>query len=432
MKSFEDFLASQKDATVDHVVVGNAAGDADSIISALTYGYIESELGGGGTTKTPFVSISKNDLETQRPEVAFLFRALGLGTIVDSLRFIDDPILRDNQNKRKLTLVDHNRAEEIFQSNLSHWDVVEILDHHFDEQQHVDTCPSGESRHVAFDGDKALVASTCTLVAERLKTLHGAPSKKYPSTLSTLLLGTILLDSVNMIPQAGKGTPRDAAAIQDLLEHTDWSTIPSKEAVSAWWPSGTSDHSDPPQYPPATDSPPDTTRMFDSLQAAKFDPAFWNGLSVLDSLRLDYKRFSAHNEATSTTHVFGASAVLLPRTDFLSKPDVLQGIYAYMTEHVSVDFLAILLFHKCPNSGDNRRQLILCEKLNKDDKSVMDPLIAFLGDDGTLMLEEVQDHGNASVCNGKEQLTIRLFDQKNAKASRKQVAPLLMKYFETQ
>ena len=157
MKSFEDFLASQKDATVDHVVVGNAAGDADSIISALTYGYIESELGGGGTTKTPFVSISKNDLETQRPEVAFLFRALGLGTIVDSLRFIDDPILRDNQNKRKLTLVDHNRAEEIFQSNLSHWDVVEILDHHFDEQQHVDTCPSGESRHVAFDGDNGLL-----------------------------------------------------------------------------------------------------------------------------------------------------------------------------------------------------------------------------------------------------------------------------------
>ena len=435
--SFEDFLVSQKSiptAAIDHVVVGNSAGDADSIISALTYGFLES--------KTPIVSISKNDLETQRPEVAFLFRTLGLDqTITDSLRFIDDPLFTaaTTETKKKLTLVDHNRAEEIFQSNSNNnnnidWEVVEILDHHHDEGKHTDSC-TGDRRNIAFANDKALVASTCTLVAERLKALQTENSKKYPATLSTLLLGTILLDSVNMIPEAGKGTPRDAAAIQDLLKQTDWTSMKNSNqgAVEAWWEKN-SEH-------------PDTTRMFDSLQAAKFDPTFWNGLSVIDALRLDYKRFSA-TSAQKKPVVFGASAVLLPMQDFLSKTTtgetshgVTQNIATYMTEHASVDFLVILFFFQCPKSGDNRRQLMFCE-INRandnesvdDQKEDMTGLIDFLVDDGTLALQEVHGDSNESVCSvaGNQQITVRLFEQTNAKASRKQVAPLLMKYFETQ
>ena len=439
--SLEDFLVSQKalpTAAIDHVVVGNAAGDADSIISALTYGYLES--------KTPMVSISKNDLETQRPEVAFLFRTLGWDqTVVDSLRFMDDPLFTTTTKaKKKLTLVDHNRAEEIFQSSNNNnnnnnnnidWEVVEILDHHYDEEQHTDSC-TGDHRNIAFADDKALVASTCTLVAERLKALQTGTSKKYPATLSTLLLGAILLDSVNMIPQAGKGTPRDAAAIQDLLTRTDWTSMKSsnQEAVEAWWEKD-SEH-------------PDTTRMFDSLQAAKFDPAFWNGLSVVDALRLDYKRFST-TSAQDKAVIFGASAVLLPMQDFLSKTaageesqGVTESIATYMTEHVSVDFVAILFFFQCPKSGNNRRQLMLCEiKRSNDNESagdqkedVMAGLIDFLVDDGTLAIQEIHDDNNESVCSvvGNQYVTIRKFEQTNAKASRKQVAPLLMKYFETQ
>ena len=232
---FKEYLLSLKkkeeDKTKnDHVVVGNRAGDADSIISALTLAYVESVY--GGTPKTPMVSITQRDLETQRPEVSFLFQTSGLdNTVIDSLRYIDDPTLSPS----KVTLVDHNRAEPQFQA----CEVVEIVDHHYDEQQHLDTC-EGESRNIAFQDDKATVASTCTLVAERLQQLNAnnnnnkQPQQQYPSTLSSLLLGTILLDSVNMIPQAGKGTPRDAAAIQNLLDHTDWSTS-TPEAKAAWW-----------------------------------------------------------------------------------------------------------------------------------------------------------------------------------------------------
>jgi len=435
--TFEGFLrqcdTNQQDDGIHHIAVGNAAGDADSIISALTYGYIESVFGSTTTDKkkiVPIVSISKQDLKTQRPEVSFLFQTLGMDdAVVDSMRFIDDPILTRSRSdtKTKLTLLDHNRAQGIFEND--NYQVVEILDHHFDEEQHAETC-SGDQRQVAFENDsgKALVASTCTLVAERWKALRPPPQAEYKChpTVATLLLGTILLDSVNMIPAAGKGTPRDAAAIQDLLEHADWSTLvaDNKAAVAAWWPDKDS-----------SDSKPDTTRIFESLQAAKFDPTFWNSLSVQDALRLDYKQFSVASTTTTTTTTtttpmsFGASAILTPMKDFLAKPNAMKAIQQYMTQqHVSVEFLAILFFYT--NDSGNHRQLMLCGINNNDTTNVVNDMAKYLQADGTLQLKEHTD-SQASSSSEEYGWTARMFDQRNTKASRKQVAPLMIQCFES-
>ena len=187
--------------------------------------------------------------------------------------------------------------------------------------------------------------------------------------------------------------------------------------------------------------------MFDSLQAAKFDPDFWKGLSVVDALRLDYKRFSVTGTTqTNKSVVFGASAVLLPMKDFFSKSantdnkdgeDVMKGIASYMTEHASIDFLAILFFFQCPERGENRRQLMFCERIPRNDTGnveIIPGLVDFLIDDGTLALKEIRYDSHDSVCTvgGSQRFAVRLFDQTNTKASRKQVAPLLMKFFETQ
>ncbi|CAB9502818.1 prune homolog (Drosophila) [Seminavis robusta] len=415
--SFENFLAKTRAIeSPNHVVVGNAAGDADSIISALTLAYIDSDALQKRMI-SPVVSITQQDLETQRPEVSFLFRTVGLEqSVVDTMRFIDDPVITtgNNHKKKKLTLVDHNRAEVIFSPDC--WDVVEILDHHFDENQHTETC-SGDQRNIAFANDKATVASTCTLIAERLlqQQKQNSNNNKYHPTVATLLLGTILLDSVNMIPAAGKGTPRDATAIQNLLENTDWS-LSTSAAKAAW-----SNNND-------NDGRPDTTQLFESLQAAKFDPAFWNGLSVPDALRLDYKRFSTSKNGT----VFGASAVLLPMADFIKKPQFQKGIREYMTQTANVELLAILFFFT-DDGGENRRQLCVCGSNEK----VVDEMISHLQEDGTLDLQEIVENDNvcwSSNNNGDDDdvsLVMRMFDQRNAKASRKQVAPLMIKFFES-
>ena len=120
-----------------------------------------------------------------------------------------------------ISLVDHNRIR----SSLRHLDgkVVEILDHHVGEGYHADAVPEGSgARNVAFRGRDALVGSACTLVAERM--LQAGTATLDPSA-SLVLLGVILLDTMDMSPEAGKGTDRDLAAINALLDRTDWSML---------------------------------------------------------------------------------------------------------------------------------------------------------------------------------------------------------------
>jgi exopolyphosphatase len=299
--SLQDFLQEKKYHMLrtQQIVIGNEAGDADSISSAITLAYV--------LDRTPIVSISREDLKTQRPETVLL---LDLADVpIDTLLDVN------NANRMiqplNVTLVDHNRFALVSQKT---WHVVEIVDHHYDEGWH-----ASAKRDIAFCNEKATVASTCTLVAERLSEI-----KYYPASLKLLLLGTILLDSINMSPEAGKGTVRDQAAIDKLLESTNWQELPEKSRKILQISEGNA---------------PNTRALFDSLQAAKFDPNFWKGLSVRDALRLDYKRFNTNGNGS-----FGASTVLLSWTDLKAKRDLVESIESYMKE-IEPDFFVIGISH---------------------------------------------------------------------------------------
>ena len=58
-----------------------------------------------------------------------------------------------------------------------------------------------------------LVGSCSTLVAEKLLTLDALDSQ-----MSSLLLGTILLDTVNLDPRAGRVTDKDKEIVKQLQE----------------------------------------------------------------------------------------------------------------------------------------------------------------------------------------------------------------------
>lgn len=373
--SLADFLVHRR-SKLDHLVIGNEAGDADSIVSAIGLAYVEQ-------TKTPVVSIPKADLTTQRPETFLLLQWAGVDP--SWLLYIDDEAIQSAQGVA-VTLVDHNRL-----TIDKDWTVEEIVDHHSDEGQHLDTC---QLRDIAFNGDQALVASTCTMVVERLKELHKPP---YPSSLSVLLLGVILLDSVNMSPKAGKGTARDVAAIQTLLDDTDWTTLSPKaqEALAL------------------TDTKPSTDVVFERLQQAKFDASFWQSLSVRDALRLDYKAFSVGD------NVFGVSTVLLPLQDFINKSDVMPAVDAYMND-VGVNLLGVMLTFT-DDRGHLHRQLMFVSK----DSFPLENMVDFLEQQETLQLSKV----DAKV-EEVDSVELSCFDQGNSKASRKQVAPILIQYFE--
>ena len=355
-----------------HIYVGNPAGDADSIISAIGLAYVDESIenpswrddGENNNKKLirlPVISIKKHELKTQRPETIWLLELAGIPTsqlvVVEDMNHpsilccIDHPQLPE---KADVTLVDHNHLQHHHQQQQSNWNVIEIVDHHMDLGHH--SSVQGPQRTIAFRGDsESLVASTCTLVVERLLT-RSKDIQTFPPTLSILLLGVILLDSVNMSPQAGKGTERDGHAIQALLDKTDWNPL-----VSSMDREGLLDnHSSHPR--------PDVNRFFEKLQSQKFNPHFWDSLSVSDALSLDYKAFTAPTTMTTTTPttttnvIFGVSTVLQSMESFRSKlPDPERfrtELQDFMTER-GIHVLGIM-FAVSNSEGQLTRQLLIC------------------------------------------------------------------------
>jgi exopolyphosphatase len=452
-----------------HIVIGNEASDADSMVSSICLAYIESCLmtreNQGRRTKSdslriPVLPLTRSDLETQRPETTFLFDLAGLPMphVLDSFVYIDDlqqcaetePVTTGNSVSSRsvsATLMDHNRLStklpEAGRSTISmdgvedcvassmQWVVKEIMDHHYDEGDHTSTVPP-ENRHIAFGQDQALVASTCTLVVERLRA-KAHDSVRVPVPLSVLLLGVILLDSVNMAPSAGKGTDRDADAINFLLETTDWSALSSKARARLM-------RSD-------NHAALHTDTFFNSLQNAKFDLAFWSALNVRDALRLDFKLFNPSSSHSSLAKPFGISTVLMPLTEFTRKADIISQMRRFMHEQ-DLDLLGVMCTSTVILSSDSSptasnaplqhsdhklsRELLLCSR------GTAFPLRRlvdyFMNVDVSLQLEPVSVNIAAEsdiITTETEHITIYGFHQGNTKASRKQVAPKLLEFFDS-
>lgn len=396
--SLDEFLDQRTNDPTNHYVIGNEAGDADSIISAVTLAYIESVQ--ETTESTPIVSIPKADLASQRPEVKLLLELAGICNATSKLIFVDDPLIENDNAAYKVTLVDHNVLEEKFQGKK--WTVVEIVDHHFDEGYYEKTC-SGAARNIAFDHGKALVASACTLVAERLNNEFTPP---YPPSVALLLLSVILLDSVNLSPEVGKVTQRDRDAVADLLENTDWHDLPMESQIKLGITSSSA-------------FVPDTDDIFKLLQDAKYNIKFWKSLSVRDCLRYDYKDFSYKS------NMFGVSTVLMRLEDFFRKENVTTGIIQYMDEEVGVDFLGIMFAYQV--DGELFRQLAFCGRSGFP----LDAVDSFLKRTGyyrhPLDLKAIADK---SLPTSSNELSLQYFDQRNVKPSRKQIGPFLVEFFE--
>jgi exopolyphosphatase len=398
-KSLSKFLKIARKYPTHSIVIGNEAGDADTVISAISLAYIETYAPQPMSLrrKTPIVSIPKRDLEQLRPEINLLLQLAGLSNPAKELLFVDSSVFRKDMQDARVTLVDHNAIEEKFEER--NWHVTEILDHHEDRGIYIDATP----RTVAYLNGKVLVASACTLVAERMMQLWEPP---YPASISLLLMGVILLDSVNLSPEAGKVTQRDIDAIHSLLEHADWQQL----SKPSQWAIGISDNS-------VTNNVPDTDVLFHVLQDAKYDPTFWASMSVHDALRYDFKDFEYRDG------IFGISAVLMPLDDFVHKTKLVSSIKRYMKE-LNTGLLAIMFTYQ---EGDHiRRQLMICT----DSKGLVDT--AQLEEELMSSPLELQELSGALAPPdfGAVGLEAHFFNQENAAASRKQIGPMLQEFLD--
>ncbi|KAL7542746.1 hypothetical protein ACHAXR_012050 [Thalassiosira sp. AJA248-18] len=407
--SLESFLVERKANPTKQFVIGNDAGDADSIVSAISLAYVESIH--SDDQLTPIVSISKATFADERPDVNLLFRLAGIDDSSSKLLFIDDlnELLEDDEKEGfpspTLSLVDHNTLNKSLQHYSENLIVTEIVDHHKDKQQYKRSC-AGKHRNIAYDHGRALVASTTTLVAERLQGVLFP----YPPSIGTLLLGVILLDSVNLDESIGKVTQRDRDAVSNLLLHTDW----SKARPSSYLKNEDNG-----------DITIDTNRLFHKLQRAKYDTLFWGSFSAKRALGYDYKDFhglgfvrTLKKQGGHETN-FGISSVLMPGLDLVSKEGFYNSTLAFM-QSKQIPLLGIMFAFYDERDVFHRQLAFVCMDQTISLRELVSTLLtssAYKSVD--LQLEEVQlpkDSWRENVC---------LFDQNNLAPSRKQIGPML-------
>lgn len=400
--SSNDTTAAPK---VVHVVIGNEAADADSIVSSLVYAHFKQHSKALNAHEhadvyVPVLPIPREEL-VLRCDVSSLFSKLQLD--LDALLFVDEFPWQhaafggagSKSATLRLTLLDHNAlntkrmVSAQLQSKSEIGQVVEILDHHMDLGKH----PTAPVREIAFADGQALVASNCTLVAEKIvdfSNVHGRNDDVFALS-STLLLAVIGLDSVNFDPKAKKVTARDIQVANEL-EKTSFAT---KEALFTW------------------------------LQAEKFNPAHWDAFTVRNCLQCDYKEF----QLPSDGGVYGVSAILIDLQRFVKKADasaaLIEQLQAFAQEN-NLAFLLVMTMY-VDADGTRRRQLLFYEPSSsgdKETKSLVPKCVQFLEQEGSLQLERLE----LPATHAHEWLTA--FSQRNAGASRKQVVPLLQQALE--
>jgi exopolyphosphatase len=269
------------------LVIGNQASDADSIVSSLA---VARALRAGpllgldvrpGDVVIPVVSMKRADW-SMRPETHQLMAEAGLDSRVCSgerLVFTDDAADGElfasktlatlaARDQLRIVLTDHNRSDcAALAPHTAH--VAAIVDHHEDLGAHA--AVKGGARVVSFDPTEGVqrgVGSACTLIAQLIAAQPGGAVllSAHGGQLATLLTGVVLLDTVNMDPKMGKATAEDIAALGVLSAARRAAGVPDVDATGS---------------------------LFDRLARAKTDAAFWQSLSVEQTLQYDLKQYNS-------------------------------------------------------------------------------------------------------------------------------------------
>lgn len=261
-------------------------------------------------------------------------------------------------NRLELTLVDHNVpvGDQQFLST----SVIEIIDHHKDE--------TGSLYHDVMK-NIAPVGSCATLVAKDFLDMKPMALERNPD-LVKLLLGAILVDTVNLEPSAGRATDVDRDVVVRLGKLTDV----------------------------------DQDSLYSQLQNAKFD---FSGLSAYDLLRKDFKNAAPTHSGIKA----GASSIPETLEDFLKRPDADDALDRFSKDH---DLDLLLLVSVSFTDPEHRHLKRQCGVYSKNEP-LRSQVANYLKNQEHLNLKE--------ITTSNPDLTT--FDQGDITASRKQLLPLV-------
>ncbi|XP_032991748.1 exopolyphosphatase PRUNE1 isoform X3 [Lacerta agilis] len=338
-----------------HVVMGNEACDLDSMVSALALAYFFAKTSPDSKAAfIPVLNIPRSEFPL-RTESTFLLKEQRIAE--SSLVFRDEIDLATlhRAGLLLLTLVDHHvlpsgdaALEEA---------VVEVIDHRPLERERGPPC------RVTAE----LVGSCATLVTERI--LQN-PAQVLDRQTAALLHGTIVLDCVNMSPEAGKVTPKDTH-YASLLE-SKFRDLPSRSVI------------------------------FEALQRAKFEVS---GLTTDQMLRKDLKALSGEKA------VIALSAVYMNLQAFLRRSGLEQELSAFCRQRSYDALLAMTISFNEQN--EPFRQLAVYSQHPELRAAVCRALET--SSSPSLSLSPLES----------PYATVRAYHQANTTASRKKVLPIV-------
>ncbi|XP_076439054.1 uncharacterized protein LOC143277957 isoform X2 [Babylonia areolata] len=348
---------------VVHVVRGNEACDLDSAVSAIAYAYFlhETSVAPVGTALfLPLLNIPRGDFPL-RTEIVHLLGKYGIGA--GDLIFRDDLDLlqvKGSATDLKLTLVDHHVLGEGEAEGGLEENVVQILDHRPKEGSLPDTCESTIE----------LVGSCTTLVAEAML---AEDTFTMDPVCATLLYGTIVTDTINFSPAAGKATPKDRDMAGRLEEVVEGGL--------------------------------DRDSLYEEIKAAKFD---LSGLNSMEILRKDMKMVSGDSLMVAMSSVTMDMEALVGRADFA---DSLKSF----AKGKGVDAVVVMTLSTGPDDSVSR-QLGVFSPSRVYRQQMADVLNA----------SQSPNLGLSPLPSSSEDFLT--FSQSNVKASRKQVLPIIKSF----
>ncbi len=347
--------AKKNDAKL--LILGNEAADLDSMASSLAYGYLLHQQH-PDMVVLPVMSIPRADFKL-RTEAVYLFQKAGV-ELADVVFFDEIDFAAAMESGANLVLVDHNKLSPSLEQYNDN--VTAVLDHHVDEGLYLDATP----RIIETIG------SCTSLVGKEFR----RNSIDIPQDVAILLVGTILLDTVNLDEKAGRVTPADKVIAEHLF---------SLCSVSG-------------------------QELFDTIQKEKFNVA---GLSTTDLLRKDYKEFQFEMLRC------GIASALLPVSQWQAMDqDLFSGFVGY-ADTCELDVL--LSMNAFANPDFSRDLIIFCAT-----QTAHDGLLAYLQENG-LDLVLIDEHNEKQQGNKG---FMRCYNQKNLGISRKKLQPLLADYYK--
>ncbi|WFD00362.1 exopolyphosphatase [Malassezia yamatoensis] len=347
-------------------VVGNEAGDLDSLACAIGYAYFSHVLSPQEPRWIPVLQTSRQDLALRPENLLVLHRC----HIQPEDLFCVDDIPKLNAQSI-VTLVDHNKATNLFADAK----VERIIDHHMDEGVHNEAI-----ERIIMRPDQAGSCSSIltTHFASRL-----SKDSVVPAALADLLLSALLIDTENFSETVGRAKEVDYAARAFLAARSNYV---SSEAQR---------------------------KYYQEISQAQRDIS---NLSIAHKLKRDYKQFDLPGQNNTVWHI-GASSTVEPIKVLAEHGDLLLKELAAFANERQLDVLVVLAAFQDEQLKNHREVLIYSFDPNTQFASTLAATHSFQVDLVPLYLPGLDNMGKEQLC--------EVYTQRDPNVTRKQFAPAL-------